>query len=270
MLSVVAELYPKPSRDSAWHHFHWADLVSSLVAVFVLCCPWVHRAKPTLMKIIQPNQSSPGKQSMRCQRPNGHIVGVSGKPTVSQLRAVPVHQACAGRGRASGLVSPEEIPVHSVAFCSGEEVGGGQEDHPSSELPKCTDTPGRVCPKGASHSHWVLWLLCSNWGVLTLQEFAASPTKEGSESNRIQGSAASPGQGNLCRCEICAPHRRKSAGAIAARLLCLPAHRRGEQSSCWEDRNVYQQTQNVWFEQLCSFSAFSVLTQGQMDRKGFS
>ncbi|KAL2300333.1 hypothetical protein Nmel_012304 [Mimus melanotis] len=41
------------------------------------------------------------------------------------------------------------------------------------------------------------------------QELAASPNKEGSESKGIPGSAASPVQGALFRCDVCVPYGRK-------------------------------------------------------------
>lgn len=136
------------------------------------------------------------------------------------------------------------------------------------------------CPKGASHSHWVLWLLCSNWGVLTLQELTASPTKEGSESNRSQALLLHQCRG-ISAGVMSGSHMKERLLGPLLQGCCVSLHT-GEASRVAAERTGMFISRHKMFglstssvQQLCSFSAFSVLTRGhgyraQMDGKGSS
>lgn len=145
-----------------------------------------------------------------------------------------------------------EDPSLFCGFLLQTGGGYGQENHPSFPCALTHRADVSPCPKGISHSHGALWLLCRNWGVLTLQELAPSPAEEGSESNRIPGSAASPMQGNLCWCDVCAPQTWKEA---MVRPLLQGLLHTGEVTRVAAERTgmFIRKTQSVWFEhELCS------------------
>lgn len=200
---------------------------------------------------------------------------------------MPVPQVCACRWRTSGLVSPEKIPVHSVAFCSRQEVLTMRTVTTAVSSPYVLAHQGRSVPM-----HWgYLQGLPFTLGAVAALQGLGCPHSAGIGSITYWGGwwesqdprlLLLPQCRGIFRCDVSALHGRKVDRAIAARFLCLPAHRREEQSSCWENRNVYQGNTRclagAWalFSSFAlSFSAFSVLTQGhgcrtQMYRKGFS
>lgn len=267
-LPVIAEPYPNPQQRLCL-----APFPLSRFGLLTSCCvcPLLSlgaQGQAYTDEGQEPNQSSPERQSSGAKGPKATLFqGV----TVSQLRAVPVHPVCAARWRTAGLVPPGKIPVHSLS--SGQEVVMIRRVTPAESSP-CWHTKAAVPRQGylrGSHSHWLLGLLCSSWGVLTLQEL----TTEGSERTGSQALLLHQCRG-ISADVMSVPHVEGKTGPLLQGCSCTQ-ERWAE--SCWEDRNVCQGTQSGLstdsVQQLCSFSASSVLTQGhgyrtQMCRKGFS
>lgn len=189
----------------------------------------------------EPNQSSPEKQSSDAKGPKARLWLFQGSSC--QLRAVPIHPVCAAQWRTAGLVPPGRSQF--IPWALDRRWWSGE--WPQQWAPHA-DTPGQVSqgtgvPQGLP---------------LTLAAVAGGPHSAGShqrkEGSEDPGSAVSPVQENLCRCDVCAPRGREDWQGHCCKVV--PAHRRGEQRTAERTGMFVRVHKVVWAWAL--FSSFAL------------